>query len=142
MPATPWDEQLRDLLGDRRWGQYAASARRHDVARLLTDAHDGGHDIDALLVKAVSSRDWEDDDRSPSRSTGGVLHHRVKALIATGEFQVVGSSGKLPSQVARLVAHAAAPAAAGPDGSARPRPGNLAPPPQRLARQQPDRERG
>jgi len=135
MSATQWDDHLRRLLGDRRWDQYAGSGRRRDIARLLTAAHADGHDIDALLVKAISRRDWEDDERSPSRSTGGVLHHRVKALIATGEFQTTRSSGELPSKVAHLVARAAAPAGGQ-------RADTETPPPRRPAPQQPDRERG
>ncbi len=140
VPATPWDGHLRSLLGARRWDQYATSGRRRDIARLLTAAHADGHDIDALLSRAVNRRDWEDDQWSPSRNVGGVLHHRVKALIATGEFQAASISGELPSQVARAVAHAAAPAAA-PDGTARPPPGSQAPPP-RPTRQRTDRGRG
>jgi hypothetical protein len=35
----------------------------------------------------VTSREWEDDLRSAFRRVGGVLHHRIEAAIASGEFK-------------------------------------------------------
>ena len=68
MPKTPWDDQLRELLGEQRWKQYAGDERRRDVAASLTQAAADGHDIGALLTRAVNCREWEDDTRSPSRN--------------------------------------------------------------------------
>jgi hypothetical protein len=108
-PATPYDSRLRQLLGQQRWQQFATDKRRHDVAGQLTTAAAQGHDIDALLTHAVTSRDWEDDPRSPSRRVGGVLHHRIEAAIASGEFKNTSNGAGLPSGIAQVVANAAAP---------------------------------
>jgi hypothetical protein len=110
MPQTPWDGHLKDLLGSRRWEQYAADPRRRDVAAQLSAAAADGHDVGALLTRAVNSRAWEDDPRSPSRRVGGVLHHRIEAAIASGEFKPAANGSGLPPSVAQAVANAAAPA--------------------------------
>jgi hypothetical protein len=73
-PSTPWDDHLRDQLGDHRWQQYAGDKRRPDIATLLSKAHAAGHDVPALITTAVTCREWEDDPTSPSRQVGGVLH--------------------------------------------------------------------
>ncbi|MBV9450722.1 MAG: hypothetical protein JO345_33010 [Streptosporangiaceae bacterium] len=141
VPATPWDDRLRDLLGDQRWGQYATDNRRRDVAEQLTWAAAAGHEVDALLTKAVTSRDWEDDPISPSRRVGGVLHHRIQAAIASGEFKATGTCGELPPDIAQVVANATArngsQAAAHHTSST-----TEAPPPARNSRSKRDRERG
>jgi hypothetical protein len=110
MPQTPWDGRLKDLLGGRRWEQYAADPGRRDVAAQLTAAAADGHDVGALLTRAVNSRAWEDDPQSPSRRVGGVLHHRIEAVIASGEFKRAANGSGLPPSVAQAVANAAAPA--------------------------------
>jgi hypothetical protein len=70
MPVTPYDDRIRELLGQRRWEQFAADKRRRDVVGHLTAAAAQGHDIDALLTHAITSRAWEDDPWSPSRRVG------------------------------------------------------------------------
>jgi hypothetical protein len=115
MPSTPWDDQLRDRLGDHRWQQYAGDERRRDIAALLTRAHAAGHDVPALITQAVSAREWEDDPTSPSRRVGGVLHYRLKAAIASSKPEGHG----LPPQVADVVVGGIAPAS-GREGPARP----------------------
>jgi len=139
MPGTPWDDLLKDLLGERRWGQYATDERRRDVAARLTQAAADHHDVAALLTTAVNRRQWEDDPASPSHRVGGVLHYRINALIASGEFQSRNPDSQLPSPVAQAVSRAAAPAHDGP----RPAPDTGALPRPRAAQpSQPDRDRG
>jgi hypothetical protein len=118
-PATPYDTRLLELLGQQRWDQFATDNRRRDVAGQLTTAAAQGHNIDALLTHAVTSREWEDDPRSPSRRVAGVLHHRIEAAIASGEFKNTGNRDGLPSGVAQAVANAAAPAGSSQKGAAR-----------------------
>jgi len=81
-----------------------------DVAARLAEAAADSHDVDALLARAVNCREWEDDPRSPSRRVGSVLHYRIKGLIASGEFRIMGNDGQLPSQVAQAVGRSTAPA--------------------------------
>jgi hypothetical protein len=139
MPGTPWDDLLKNLLGERRWGQYATDERRRDVAARLTEAAADHHDVAALLTTAVNRRQWEDDPTSPSHRVGGVLHYRISDLIASGEFQARNQDSQLPSSVAQAVSRAAAPAHDGP----RPGPHTGAPPRPRAAQPpQPDRDRG
>jgi len=139
MPETPWDDLLKNLLGEQRWGQYATDERRRDVAARLTEAAVGHHDVAALLTTAVNRRQWEDDPTSPSHRVGGVLHYRINGLIASGEFQTGSQNGQLPSSVAQAVSRAAAPAHDGPhpapDTGTQPRPRTAQSP-------QPDRDRG
>jgi hypothetical protein len=142
VPVTPYDARLRDLLGQERWDQFATSSRRRDVSEQLTTAAAQGHDIDALITHAVTCRDWEDDPRSPSRRVGGVLHHRIEAAIASGEFKSTTSGGGLPSDVAQAVANAAAPADGTRKDTARAGRAAQTPPSARTSRPQPDRERG
>jgi hypothetical protein len=106
IPSTPWDDHLRNQLGDHRWQLYAGDGRRGDIASLLNKAHAAGHDVPALINRAITVREWEDDPRSPSRQVGGVLHYRLKAAIASS----MPGSGSLPAEVARTVASATAPA--------------------------------
>jgi hypothetical protein len=138
MPGTPWDDLLKDLLGERRWGQYATDERRRDVAARLTQAAADHHDVAALLTTAVNRRQWEDDPTSPSHRVGSVLHYRINGLIASGEFQARNQNSQLPSPVAQAVSRAAAPAHDGlypaADSGAPPRP--------RVQTRQPDRDRG
>ena len=139
MPETPWDDLLKNLLGEQRWGQYATDERRRDVAARLTEAAVGHHDVAALLTTAVNRRQWEDDPTSPSHRVGGVLHYRINGLIASGEFQTGSQNGQLPSSVAQAVSRAAAPAHDVPhpahDTGTQPRPRTAQSP-------QPDRDRG
>jgi hypothetical protein len=139
MPETPWDDLLKNLLGEQRWGQYATDERRRDVAARLTEAAADHHDVAALLTTAVNRRQWEDDPTSPSHRVGGVLHYRITGLIASGEFQTHSQNGQLPSPVAQAVTRAAAPAHDGPrpahDTGTQPRPRTAQSP-------QPDRDRG
>jgi hypothetical protein len=141
MPVTPWDKQLQDLLGLDRWNEYAADERRRDVAARLTQAAADGHDVGALLTKAVTCRDWEDDPVSPSRRIAGVLHYRVQGLIASGGFRSTSRDSQLPSEVAQAVSRSTAPAR-DPHDRSHPVPANGEPPRPRTARPQPDHGRG
>jgi hypothetical protein len=139
MPVTPWDEQLRRLLGQDRWNEYAADERRRAVAARLTAAAADGHDIGALLAKAITSRDWEDDPVSPSRRVAGVLHYRIQGMIASGGFRATGKDSQLPSEVAQAVSRSTAPAR---DLSHPAHPAADEPPRPRTAQPQPDHGRG
>jgi len=116
MPVTPYDTHLRDLLGEHRWTQYAADEKRRQVAELITTAAAEGRNVPALLTQAVTCRDWEDDDRSPSIRVASVLHYRVKGAVASGDFppgQVPDSplsADPLPDGLGELIARSAAPA--------------------------------
>ncbi|HXL94477.1 MAG TPA: hypothetical protein VN969_36560 [Streptosporangiaceae bacterium] len=116
MPVTPFDTHLRDLLGEHRWIQYAADEKRRQVAELITTAAAEGRNVPALLTQAVTCRDWEDDDQSPSRRVASVLHYRVKGAVASGDFppgQVPDSrlpDSPLPDGLGELIARSTAPA--------------------------------
>ena len=110
MPSTPWDDHLRDQLGDHRWQEYADDGCRRDVATMLTSAHAHGYDVPALITEAVTCREWEDDPTSPSRRVGSVLHYRVKSIMDSGRSPQRGRDGTLPPEVGALVAGATAPA--------------------------------
>ncbi|HEX6523329.1 MAG TPA: hypothetical protein VF070_25515 [Streptosporangiaceae bacterium] len=140
-PESPWDDRLRELLGEHRWDQYATDERRRDVAAELTSAAANGHDIGALITTAVNCREWEDDPTSPARRVGSILHYRIKAAIASGEFKTGSKHGQLPSEIARVVARSAAPASSTHD-KLRTVQTDHAPPRPRDARQQSDRGRG
>lgn len=103
---TAFDGRLRGLLGEQRWAQYAQDPRRGKVSRLLTKAQAEGRDVDALLTHAVTSREFEDDPVSPARRVAGVLHYRLSAAIISEKFPC---RTEVPSRVADVVAHAAAP---------------------------------
>jgi hypothetical protein len=90
---TPYDEELRKLLGDERWDKYAADPRRNDVARLIVRATDQGRDVKALLTHTVTQREFEKDPHSPARRVAGVLHHRLTAVLATSKFLPPGGAG-------------------------------------------------
>jgi len=139
MPETRWDDLLKNLLGEQRWGQYATDERRRDVAVRLTEAAADHHDVAALLTTAVNRRQWEDDPTSPSHRVGGVLHYRINGLIASGEFQTRNQNSQLPSPVAQAVSRAAAPAH---DGLRPAHNGDAPPRPRTAQTPQPDRERG
>jgi hypothetical protein len=142
MPRTQWDGRLKDLLGGRQWEQYAADPRRRDVAAQLTAAAAEGHDIGALLTRAVNSRAWEDDPQSPSRRVGGVLHHRIQAAIASGEFRCAADGSVLPPGVAQAVANASAPAGSrSQNDTARAGTAAETPPRPRTVQQRSDRQR-
>jgi MobA/VirD2-like, nuclease domain len=141
VPVTPWDDRLRELLGEHRWDQYAADARRRDVAAQLTTAAAEGHDIDALITEAVTCRDWEDDPTSPSRRVGSVLQYRIRRAIASGEFRIASRDSQLPSGIAQVVARSAAPGGNTQDGRSMSHTDQAAPR-SRDTRQRTDRERG
>jgi hypothetical protein len=141
-PVTPWDDQLKNLLGRKRWDEYATDDRRRDIAARLTRAAADGHDIDALLTKAVTYRDWEDDPVSPSRRVASVLHYRVQGLIATGEYKTAGQDRQLPSEVAQAVSRSTAPARDHRDNSPHPAHSSETPPKPRSAQPPPGQGRG
>jgi hypothetical protein len=141
-PVTPWDGQLKNLLGRQRWDEYATDDRRRDIAARLTRAAADGHDIDALLTKAVTYRDWEDDPVSPSRRVASVLHYRVQGLIATGEYKTAGQDRQLPSEVAQAVGRSTAPARDHPGNGPHPARAGDAPPRPRSAQPRPGQGRG
>lgn len=142
MPRTPWDDRLRDLLGPDRWNAYAADERRRDVAARLTQAAADGHDISALLARAVTCREWEEDPVSPSRRTGSVLHYRIKGLIASGTFKTTSPGSQLPSEVAQAVSRSTAPARDHHDDAPRQAHPAETPPRPRTAQPHPGRDRG
>jgi hypothetical protein len=141
MPVTPYDARIRELLGHRRWEQFAADDRRRDVAGQLTTAAADGHDVDALLTHAVTCRAWEDDPLSPSRRVGGVLLHRVETAIASGTFKNTATGDGLSSEVAQAVTNAAAPPGSGQKPPARAGIAAETPPRPRAMQQRPGPQR-
>jgi hypothetical protein len=128
MPVTPHDDLLQELLGKARWQQYADDPRRRDVAKLLTEAAAANRDMNELLTEAVTMRDWEDDQKSPSRRVASVLHYRITGLL--NEEPKDGTSS-LPADVAGLLSNSTAPAGIGPKNPSRADPASQAPPPSR-----------
>ena len=100
---TPFDGQLRDLLGPERWHQYEHDPRRRDVADLLTRAAADGRNIGALITDAVTCREWEDDRISPARRVGGVLLYRLEAALGKARPATATVGGELPSQVTQTL---------------------------------------
>ncbi len=95
-PRTPYDDRLRELLGEQRWEKYASDPRRRDVAGLIGQAASQGRDVDALLVHVVGIRPFEDDPRSPARRVAAVLHHRIEAVLGTSTF-LAPAAGSQPA---------------------------------------------
>jgi hypothetical protein len=148
IPVTPFDDRLRDLLGEHRWTEYATDEKRRQVAELITSAAAEGRDVPALLTEAVTCRDWEDDLRSPSRRVASVLHYRVKGAVASGDFpprQVADSpppADALPGDIGQLIARSTAPASENRTAAAQQKAAAATPPPpHRDPRQQPGHER-
>jgi len=79
---TPFDEHLRRELGEPRWAKYATDPARVVCAAMITDGARAGHDMTALLARAVTRRPWEDDQVSPSQSIARVLSYRIKSELA------------------------------------------------------------
>ncbi|MBO0802845.1 MAG: hypothetical protein J2P25_07190, partial [Nocardiopsaceae bacterium] len=81
--ATPYDDLLRDLLGEQRWAKYTRDEARIAAAAVITDAGRAGiYNMEWLLTRAVIRRPWEDDPASPARSVAEILHYRVKTEAA------------------------------------------------------------
>jgi hypothetical protein len=136
-PVTPYDGKLRELLGDRRWHQYADDPRRGDVAALISRAHREGRDVSELLATAISTRRLEDDPLSPARNVADVLHYRIKRELSgpertDGPRMVTG----LPEEIAGVLSHGTAPTGTGPREGARADP--AAPPSARPAGRPPE----
>jgi hypothetical protein len=75
---TPYDDLLRELLGEKRWAWYAQDKARIAAAAAVTDTDRSGiYDMKQLLTRAVSRRAWEDDSVSPAASIAQILHYRV-----------------------------------------------------------------
>ena len=74
---TPYDEHLRQQLGEQRWAKYVADSARIVCAALITDGAAQGRDMRTLLTKAADIRGWEEDPRSPARSIARVLAYRI-----------------------------------------------------------------
>jgi hypothetical protein len=122
---TPFDDRLRALLGQARWQQYADDPRRGAVAELITRAAAEGRDMDTLLTKAVTSREFEGDPISPARQIAGVLHYRIKtALAAEGD----PASQDLPREVADRLTRSTAPASMQPTSTTQADRGRRTPP--------------
>ena len=51
--ATPYDDLLRQLLGEQRWAAYAADPARIAAAAAITDADRAGYDMPAFLTKVI-----------------------------------------------------------------------------------------
>ncbi|MBO0816547.1 MAG: hypothetical protein J2P30_15565, partial [Actinobacteria bacterium] len=101
-----------------------------DIAKLLDQAAAEGRDVDHLLTRAVTMRDFEDDPASPARQVAGVLHHRIGQLLASPPAET--RPADLPADVAGLVGNASAPAGHGPsagDQHAQPDAAHETPPP-------------
>lgn len=128
---TPYDDRLRELLGDERWQKYARDPGRADVAGLIFQAEQQGRDVNAMLARVVSERAFEDDPRSPARRIAPILRHRIQAALASSESSQPetaagsetitashepGSGPALPPDVAQALSQGKAPA------SNRPRP--------------------
>jgi hypothetical protein len=79
---TPYDDHLRALLGEDRWAKYVADPGRIKTAAAITGAARAGHEVPALLARAVNRRAWEDDAVSPSRSIAHVLAYRIARELA------------------------------------------------------------
>jgi hypothetical protein len=75
---TPYDEHLRQVLGEQRWAKYTTDPARIVCAALITDGAAAGRDMPALLSKAADIRAWEEDTQSPARSIARVLAYRIK----------------------------------------------------------------
>jgi hypothetical protein len=116
-PITPWDNKLRRLLGEDRWHQYAADPRRRDVASLIVGAYIEGHDVDKLLTKVVTMREFEKDPRSPARRVAAVLHYRIEGALA--DEPAATQPTEMPEGVAAAVSKAKAPPGTGPKAPAR-----------------------
>lgn len=91
---TPYDDLLRNLLGEQRWASYARDDARLAAAAAITDADRAGiYDMEMLLTKAVHRRAWETDPTSPARSVAEILHYRVTTEAERRhESVMVGSS--------------------------------------------------
>lgn len=108
MPVTPYDDKLRSLLGEQRWAWYEGDPRRRDVAALLTKAAATGRDMDELLTKVVTMREFEKDPRSPARRVAAVLHYRIEGALAEKKRP------EAPGDVAAAISNATAPVGTGP----------------------------
>ena len=100
MPA-PYEQRLRDLLGEGRWRAYAEDPRQHDVAGLVRRAHHEGRNVDALLTAAVTGRPFEDDPVSPARNVADVLHYRLQRELSRQDDQGAArtaSPGRRPAR--------------------------------------------
>lgn len=87
---TPYDDLLRDLLGEQRWAWYAQDKARIAAAAAITDADRAGiYDMEKLLTRAVKRRPWEDDPTNPARSVAEILHYRVKTEVARSDPSVL-----------------------------------------------------
>jgi hypothetical protein len=91
--ATPYDDLLRQLLGEQRWAAYAADPARIAAAAAITDADRAGYDMPAFLAAVIRQRRWENDDRNPSQSVARVLYHRVTREMARTASATPGPRG-------------------------------------------------
>lgn len=138
-PVTPFDGKLRSLLGEERWQQYATDPRRRDVATLLTEAAASGRDMDDVLTKAVTMREFEKDPVSPARRVAGVLHYRIEAVLA-GKSET-GPQQDMPVDVTEVLSSAQAPVGSRPKAPAQADAAQATPPPnQRYGRPSDGRE--
>ena len=84
--ARRYEDALRSVLPAAAWGQYEQDAERGTLIRLLRAAELAGHDVDAVVQRAVEGRSL-----AGARSIAAVLHGRVRRIVGTAE-PVVGTS--------------------------------------------------
>jgi len=68
------------VLPEAAWRQYEVDAERGTVLRLLRAAELAGHDVDAVVQRAVEGRSF-----AGARSIAAVLHGRVRRIVGTAE---------------------------------------------------------
>ena len=81
-----YEKTIRSLLAPEDWRQYQQDAERGTLARLLRAADLAGHDVEAVLRRALEGRDL-----AGARSVAGVLHGRVSRITGTPEPQATAS---------------------------------------------------
>ena len=80
------EKTIRSLLAAEDWRQYQQDAERGTLARLLRAADLAGHDVEAVLRRALEGRDF-----AGARSVAGVLHGRVQRITGTPEPMAAAS---------------------------------------------------
>jgi len=99
-----YEDTLRSLLLAGDWQQYERDAERGTLTRLLRAADLAGHNIDALLHRAVDGGDF-----GGARSVAAVLHGRVSRMVGLPEPRTdtgyVGRTPAIADPVADRFAH-------------------------------------
>jgi conjugative relaxase-like TrwC/TraI family protein len=77
---------IRSLLGAEYWQRYEQDPERGTLARLLLAAELGGHDVAAVLRRAVGERNFK-----RARSMAAILHGRVTRIVGVPDGAAAGS---------------------------------------------------